>query len=151
MLQDLAGGGAERSSRMRLGPGGARAGADDGCEPGVGTYLALSPYRHALGHPRGSGRRRHSWSSTPPLAAARPGPSSFTTKAGSSAPGFPPTSKATSATQTHWFRLADGKVIEHWANRDDMTMAQQLGWIPPSPRYLLRMILAKRKARTVPS
>ena len=64
---------------------------------------------------------------------------------------FPPTGKATSATQTHWFRLADGKVIEHWANRDDMTMAQQLGWIPPSPRYLLRMILAKRKARTVPS
>ena len=61
---------------------------------------------------------------------------------------FPATGKATSATQTHWFRIADGKVIEHWANRDDMTMAQQLGWIPPSPRYLLRMILAKRKARS---
>jgi ketosteroid isomerase-like protein len=52
------------------------------------------------------------------------------------------------ATQSHWFRLADGKIIEHWANRDDLAMAQQLGWIPPSPRYLARMALAKHRART---
>ena len=31
-------------------------------------------------------------------------------------------------TQTHWFRLHDDRVIEHWANRDDLTMAMQLGW-----------------------
>jgi predicted SnoaL-like aldol condensation-catalyzing enzyme len=34
-------------------------------------------------------------------------------------------------TQTHWFRLRDGLVIEHWANRDDLGMAAQLGWLIP--------------------
>ncbi len=37
-------------------------------------------------------------------------------------------------TQTHWFRMSDGKVAEHWANRDDLGMGQQLGWNPPTPR-----------------
>jgi hypothetical protein len=60
---------------------------------------------------------------------------------------MPPTGKPFSVTQTHWFRVADGKVIEHWANRDDLTLAKQLGWIPPSPAFLLRMALAKRRAR----
>jgi ketosteroid isomerase-like protein len=31
-------------------------------------------------------------------------------------------------TQSHWLRVADGLVIEHWANRDDLGMAMQLGW-----------------------
>jgi predicted ester cyclase len=31
---------------------------------------------------------------------------------------FPPTGRDVAATQMHWFRLADGKVVEHWANRD---------------------------------
>ena len=60
---------------------------------------------------------------------------------------FPPTGKTFAATQSHWFRVADGKVIEHWANRDDLGSAKQLGWIPPSPLYLLRMLLATRRAR----
>jgi predicted ester cyclase len=60
---------------------------------------------------------------------------------------FPPTGKTFASTQTHWFRIADGMVIEHWANRDDIGTAQQLGWVPPSPLYLLRAALAKRKAR----
>ena len=38
--------------------------------------------------------------------------------------------------------------VEHWANRDDMGTAAQLGWVPPSPLYLLRMARAKRRART---
>ena len=80
--------------------------------------------------------------------ARQTGPFMIYDEAGAVRQVFPPTGKATSATQTHWFRIADGKVIEHWANRDDMTMAQQLGWIPPSPRYLLRMFFAKRKARS---
>ena len=61
---------------------------------------------------------------------------------------MPPTGRAFSATQSHWFRHADGKVIEHWADRDDLGMAGQAGWVPPSPRYLVRMALAKRRART---
>jgi predicted ester cyclase len=60
---------------------------------------------------------------------------------------FPPTSRTCSVTHTHLFRIAEGKVIEHWANRDDMAMARQFGWIPPSPRYIARMVLAKRRAR----
>jgi len=39
-------------------------------------------------------------------------------------------------------------VIEHWANRDDLGMGQQLGWTPPSPFYLARMAVATRAART---
>ena len=34
-------------------------------------------------------------------------------------------------TQTHWFRMRDGLVVEHWANRDDLGMAVQLGWFGP--------------------
>ena len=34
-------------------------------------------------------------------------------------------------TQTHWFRMRDGLVIEHWANRDDLGMGLQLGWFGP--------------------
>lgn len=60
---------------------------------------------------------------------------------------FPATGKTFASTQTHWLRIADGKLVEHWANRDDLTTALQLGWVPPTPLYLLRSALAKRKAR----
>ena len=59
---------------------------------------------------------------------------------------FPPTNKTFAMTQSHWFRIEDGQVIEHWANRDDMGHAKQLGWLPPTPAYLIRMIAAKRRA-----
>jgi predicted ester cyclase len=59
---------------------------------------------------------------------------------------FPPTHRAFAMTQSHWFRLADGRIIEHWANRDDLGMGRQLGWIPPSPLFLVRMAVAKRRA-----
>ena len=57
------------------------------------------------------------------------------------------TGKTFASTQTHWLRIADDKVIEHWANRDDLGMAVELGWVPPTPLYLLRSALAKRRAR----
>ena len=60
---------------------------------------------------------------------------------------FPPTGNHFATTQSHWFRVCDGKVVEHWANRDDLGTAQQLGWVPPTPPYLLRMAGAKRRAR----
>ena len=56
---------------------------------------------------------------------------------------FPPTGRRFASTQSHWCRVADGKVIEHWANRDDLGTALQLGWAPPTPLYLLRMAVAK--------
>ena len=60
---------------------------------------------------------------------------------------MPPTGKRFATTQTHWARMRDGLVIEHWANRDDQGTAMQLGWIPPSLPYLVRMMLATRRAR----
>jgi hypothetical protein len=59
---------------------------------------------------------------------------------------FPPTGRTFAITQSHWFRMRDGRILEHWANRDDLGMARQLGWVPPSPAYLVRMALAKRRA-----
>lgn len=63
------------------------------------------------------------------------------------AQAFPATGKRFAVTQSHWLRVADGKVIEHWANRDDLGNARQLGWVPPTPRFLLRMAAATRRAR----
>ncbi|RAG83103.1 hypothetical protein DN069_24000 [Streptacidiphilus pinicola] len=60
---------------------------------------------------------------------------------------FPPTGRSFSVLQTHWCRVKDGLLVEHWANRDDLGQAQQLGWAPPSPPYLLRMALATAAAR----
>jgi len=60
---------------------------------------------------------------------------------------MPPTGKGFAVTQTHWFRTRDGMITEHWANRDDLAMARQAGWVPPSPRFLLRAALAKRRAQ----
>lgn len=57
-----------------------------------------------------------------------------------------PTGKTFAARQSHWLRVNDGMVIEHWAVRDDLSQSFQLGWVPPSPFYLLRCALAKRQA-----
>jgi len=60
---------------------------------------------------------------------------------------FPPTGRPFSGTQSHWFLLEQGRIREHWANRDDLGMAKQLGWIPPTPLYLIRMGAARRRVR----
>lgn len=49
--------------------------------------------------------------------------------------------------QTHWFKIRDGAVAEHDAVRDDLGMAKQLGWIPPKPLYIIRMLLTLRRER----
>ena len=38
-----------------------------------------------------------------------------------------PTGNRFSARQTHWFRVENGKLAEHWATRDDLTAMVQLG------------------------
>ncbi len=35
--------------------------------------------------------------------------------------------------QIHWFKLRGGKIIDHYATRDDLSMLQQLG-LSPAPR-----------------
>jgi steroid delta-isomerase-like uncharacterized protein len=45
---------------------------------------------------------------------------------------LPPTGKHISTTSIHIFRFADGQLVEHWANRDDLGLLQQLGAVPAS-------------------
>jgi predicted ester cyclase len=44
--------------------------------------------------------------------------------------GIAPTGERVAAQQSHWFRVEDGKLAEHWAVRDDLGMLQQLGVMP---------------------
>ena len=44
---------------------------------------------------------------------------------------FPATGRRFSVRQFHLFRLADGRLAEHVAVRDDLGMMTQLGFIPP--------------------
>ena len=66
--------------------------------------------------------------------------------------GFLPASgKAFDYTQSHWFRIADGKLAEHWATRDDLTAMLQLG-VVTSPRLgaLFRQLQATIHYRLAP-
>lgn len=60
---------------------------------------------------------------------------------------FPATGRAFVSRQVHWFRIEDGAIAEHDAVRDDLAMAQQAGWIPPRPGFVVRMLLARRRER----
>ena len=44
--------------------------------------------------------------------------------------GIPPTGKRFAAQQVHWFGVADGKLTEHRAARDDLGMMRQLVIMP---------------------
>ncbi len=47
---------------------------------------------------------------------------------------MPPTHRAFATYQSHWFRVVDGRLAEHWATRDDLATMLQLGIIvPPGP------------------
>ena len=48
--------------------------------------------------------------------------------------GMPPTCKCFSARQSHWFRVQDGKLAEHWATREDLPVLMQLGILQPPGR-----------------
>jgi predicted ester cyclase len=43
----------------------------------------------------------------------------------------PPTGKRFRARQSHWYRVAEGKLVEHWATREDLPAMLQLGVIQP--------------------
>jgi predicted ester cyclase len=60
---------------------------------------------------------------------------------------FPSNGRTFAVRQTHWFRIANGAVAEHDAVRDDLGMAKQLGWIPPKPIFIVRMLLTRSRER----
>jgi predicted ester cyclase len=41
--------------------------------------------------------------------------------------GIQPTGRRFAVQQVHWMRVADGRLAEHWAVRDDLGMMRQLG------------------------
>jgi predicted ester cyclase len=41
-----------------------------------------------------------------------------------------PTGRAFAGRQSHWYRVWDGRLVEHWATRDDLGAMLQLGVIP---------------------
>jgi len=46
----------------------------------------------------------------------------------------PPTGKRFAGRQSHWYRIAGGRLAEHWAVREDLTTMLQLGILPrPGP------------------
>ncbi len=45
-------------------------------------------------------------------------------------PGTEPTGRDFAIQIIHMFRLADGKITEHWAGRDDLSLHWQLGLLP---------------------
>jgi predicted ester cyclase len=44
--------------------------------------------------------------------------------------GFPATGRSFSVQHIHMFRVVDAQIIEHWACRDDLGAARQLGFMP---------------------
>jgi len=44
--------------------------------------------------------------------------------------GIPPTEVSITTTGMHLFRVAGGKITEHWCNNDDLGVMRQLGVIP---------------------
>ena len=46
----------------------------------------------------------------------------------------PPTGKRFAARQSHWFRIQDGKLAEHWATREDLVAMLQLGVVQAPDR-----------------
>jgi predicted ester cyclase len=47
--------------------------------------------------------------------------------------GVPPTGKRFAVQHIHWWTLKNGLIVEHRANRDDMSMMMQLGLLPAIP------------------
>jgi predicted ester cyclase len=48
--------------------------------------------------------------------------------------GVAPTHKHFEVQHIHWYKLRDGKIVDHYATRDDIGMMQQLGLLPAPAR-----------------
>ena len=45
--------------------------------------------------------------------------------------GLPPTGQTVTVSSIHIFRIDEGRIVEHWANSDDLGMLRQLGVVSP--------------------
>jgi steroid delta-isomerase-like uncharacterized protein len=45
--------------------------------------------------------------------------------------GVPATGKHFETNHIHWWKIRDGRIVDHYATRDDIGMMRQLGLIPP--------------------
>jgi steroid delta-isomerase-like uncharacterized protein len=50
--------------------------------------------------------------------------------------GRPAADKVLTMGSIHIFRVANGKLVEHWAQQDRLGMMRQLGIVPPAPSTL---------------
>ena len=63
---------------------------------------------------------------------------------------MPPTGKRFSSVASHWYRVENGKLAEHWATRDDLTAMLQLGVTRrPGPPFWIRPLLWARRRRRI--
>jgi predicted ester cyclase len=67
------------------------------------------------------------------MSGRQTGPFVTYTRDGEVGQVFPATGRSFAASQTHWFRVAGGQIVEHRADRDDLGQALQLGWFGPPP------------------
>jgi len=67
------------------------------------------------------------------MSGRQTGPFMTFTPEGDVAQTFPATGRSFATSQTHWFRIAGGQLVQHSADRDDLSQALQLGWFGPPP------------------
>jgi predicted ester cyclase len=56
---------------------------------------------------------------------------------------FPATGAAFEFEQVHWHRFRDGLMVEHRAVRKDLDLMKTLGYLPPTPAGLWRIVRSK--------
>ena len=56
--------------------------------------------------------------------------------------GIPPTGREVAYQYVHILRFRDGRAIEHWGVRDDMTLMRQLGVLPAQPEGVPAEVVA---------
>ena len=71
------------------------------------------------------------WEVQTTMRGTQSGPFTIHAPDGSVVAAMPSLGRSFVTRQTHWFRVRDGLVVEHWADRDDLGMGTQLGWFGP--------------------
>ncbi len=84
------------------------------------------------------------------MSGPQTGPFMTFTADGDIAQTLPATGRSFATSQTRWFRIAGGQLVEHSADRDDLSQALQLGWFGPPPTVGKEHVAARAVARRNP-